>query len=425
MLQPLGFADGTNHICKLKKAIYGLCQAARQFYIRLDEILTEIGYVRVGIDWALWLGKDGSCIASHVDDMAACGSPEQLDSAADHIRKYLDLKDFGEISRYLGINITRRGNDYLLSQDHYIESLLEEYDMVQCHLVSTPMLSLDSLKDSESDSGLLDDNLKKKYQSLVGSLLYLVHGTRPDISFSVIRLSQYSSKPRMVHWIALKRILRYLKGTIKACLIIKYDERQAGLIGYFDAAHADNDNRRSTCGYLFLLNSSPISWATKVQRTVALSTTEAEFMSGTEDTKEAMFIQQITSALFQHHPLPPAELRGDNQGALALATNPVFHPRTKHIDIRQRYISDMVNKKAITVKYVSSHDMLADGLTKPLMKERFLIHLKQMGLILDVSGSQSAMVMSVTNSSALKRRFVECDVCENIFRNDIALSQHR
>ena len=355
--------------------------------------------------------------------MAAAGSPEQLDAATEHIRKYLDLKDFGPISRYLGINITRRGDDFLLSQDHYIASLLDEYDIVQSHPVSTPMLSLDTIKDT--NSALLDDNLKKKYQSLVGSLLYLVHGTRPDISFAVIRLSQYSSKPRMVHWVALKRILRYLKGTMNAFLVITStpNASQMGLTGYFDAAHADNENRRSTCGYLFLLNGSPISWATKVQKTVALSTTEAEFMSGTEATKEAMFIQQITTALFRQNPLAPAELRGDNQGALALATNPVFHPRTKHIDIRQRYISDMMNQKAITVTYVNTNDMLADGLTKPLLKERHLDHVRRMGLDLNFS-SHSAMVMSVANP-VLKRRSIECDICLNLFRDDIALSQHR
>ena len=156
---------------------------------------------------------------------------------------------------------------------------------------------------------LLDDRNKKKYQALVGSLLYLMHATRPDIAYTIIRLSQYSAYPRSPHWDGLKRVLRYLKATKDAVLALGGGTKGNSLVGYFDAAHADNASRRSTCGYLFLWDGYPISWCSKVQRTVALSTTEAEFMAGTEATKEAVWIMALLGQLCT--PVT-CTLRGDN-----------------------------------------------------------------------------------------------------------------
>lgn len=157
--------------------------------------------------------------------------------------------------------------------------------------VATPVLESDRLRWDKDDTELLNAKTYKMYQALIGSLLYLMHATRPDIAYAVIKLSQYSSKPRECHWTSLKRVLRYLKGTASACLVLgDNDTGRDELIGYFDSAHADNHNRRSTCGYIFLLCGSPISWSSKVQRTVALSTTEAELMADTEATREAIWI---------------------------------------------------------------------------------------------------------------------------------------
>ena len=177
--------------------------------------------------------------------MAGGGSPEQLDVTAAHINKYLELKDLGIIKKYLGIDITSctdsSGNPmFLLDQQEYINTLIEEYNMTHSFPVSTPMLPNENWN---SDLTLLNDYAKKRYQALIGSLLYLTHGTRPDINYFVIKLSQYSSKPRLAHWGALKRVLRYLKGTASAALTIQF-HKDDGLIGYFDVAHADNENRR-------------------------------------------------------------------------------------------------------------------------------------------------------------------------------------
>ena len=165
-----------------------------------------------------------------------------------------------------------------------------------------------------------------------------MHATRPDIAYAVIRLSQHSADPRNSHWDGLKQILRYLKATKDAVLTLGDYQTVSGgdqLTVYFDAAHADNANKRSTYGYLFLWHGSPVSWCSWVQKTVTLSTTEAVYMAKTEATKEAVWIKALLAQICNES--VTCVLKGDNQGSLSLAVNPVFHQRTKHIHIRQRY----------------------------------------------------------------------------------------
>lgn len=382
MQQPQGFNDGTNRVCLLRKAIYGLHQSARQFYIKLDQVLGDIGYRRLGADWAIWTNPtSGAIIAAHVDDMSACGTEQQLAEAKLRISAVLGVKNLGDITRYLGINCTYdlEAGLFHLSQSDYVDRLLDEYGMQNAFTVSTPVLESDKEKWGSSDSSPLDAHQKKKYQALVGSLLYLMHATRPDIAFTVIRLSQFSANPRSCHWDGLKRILRYLKGTRTASLVLGgIPSGEDELIGYFDAAHGDCANRRSTCGYFFLWNGSPLSWCSKVQRTVALSTTEAELMAGTEATKEAIWIKALLDQVCNRD--VKCVLRGDNQGSLALAQNPVFHQRTKHIDIRQKFIGEMVKRGKISVQYVHTKEMLADGFTKPIPKDIHWQHMLRLRL---------------------------------------------
>ena len=430
MQQPQGFSDGTNRVCRLNKAIYGLCQAARQFYLRLDEVLQKLSFRRLAMDWAIWLrDEDGAFIAAHVDDMAAAAKSDQdLDQIANLFAGFMELKDLGEITQYLSITVRREitpsRSVFMLSQEHYIAKLLQEYQMESAFEVATPVLESDWSRWDKDDTELLNEKTQKLYQALIGSLLYLMHATRPDIAYPIIKLSQYSSKPKECHWLALKRVLRYLKGTSSACLILgdTATEGDKGLVGYFDAAHADNSNRRSTCGYIFLLYGSPISWVTRVQRTIALSTTDAELMAGTEATREAIWIKGITDVLFAiNNPdyVARCELRGDNQGSLALSVNPVYHQRTKHIDIRYRFICEMVNAGVVQVRYVPSKDMLADGFTKPLPRDTHLDHCLRIGLQLHPTPSGTACM------AILKRKKIRCDDCGNLFADDTALRRHK
>ena len=261
----------------------------------MDSVLGDSGYVKLGADWAIWVNGDtGAIIAAHVDGMTACGTEKQLEEAKQKIGLVLGVKDLGNITRCLNITCTYDDDaanaQFYLSQPDYIKRLLEEYGMQQLYDVSTPALESDRERWENKELPLFDDRNKKKYQALVGCLLYLMHATRPDIVYTIIRLSKCSAYPRSPHCEGLKRILRYLKGTKDTVLALGGGTKDNSLVGYINAAHADNASGRSTCCYLFLWDGSPMSWCSKAQRTVALSTTEAEFMAGTEATKEAVWI---------------------------------------------------------------------------------------------------------------------------------------
>lgn len=214
--------------------------------------------------------------------------------------------------------------------------------MDHCNPIGTPMAESDRDRIVSIHSEPLAPERKQKYQQLVGCLLYLVHGSRPDIAYSVIRLSQFSSKPEQHHWDALKKVLRYLKGTKHATLTLGR-RSDTFLEGYFDAAYADNGDKRSTGAYVFLFYGSLVSWSSKVQRIIAISTVEAELVAASEAARETMWIRTIASDIHDGpSPQPTTNLYGDNTGTLALARNPEFHQRTKHIAIRERYISSLV-----------------------------------------------------------------------------------
>ena len=238
-------------------------------------------------------------LGCHVDDVTAIGLREELTRVKLHLHSVFGIQDFGPIEAYLGMKIERDRNlrRLFISQSDYAKKVLEENGMANCCPVSTPMVEKTIW---EETSVLLNEKEKSRYQSAIGSLLYLMHGLRPDIAYSVIRLSQYSAKPEQHHWKGVKRILRYVKGTLRAGIVLgnKSSDEVDGLVGYFDAAHADTPSMWSTCSYIFLLCGSPISWVSKVQKMIALSITEAEYMAGTEAAREAIYLKGLTNAVF-------------------------------------------------------------------------------------------------------------------------------
>ena len=223
-----------------------------------------------------------------------------------------------------------------------------------------------------------------------------------------------------------------------------------GLCGYFDSAHADNKSLKSTCSYIFLLYGSPISWVTKVQKTIALSLTEAEYMAGTEAARETIWLKQLTDILFKNPEIPwPITLYSDNQGSLGLAKNPIFHSRTKHIELRYRFITQAVEDGVINVKHVPTKDKLADGFTKPLSKEQHSNHMRRLGLRLrggpkcasvrwgdgedmgDLGRKGEDEIAAIVEGESVLmfmggkgKRIWECARCGNLFKDGEALCRH-
>ena len=213
--------------------------------------------------------------------------------------------------------------------------------------------------------------------------------TRPDIAQAVGVVSQFCENPTQQHWIAVKRIFRYLQGTMDYGLYYRKTGEE-DLVGYSDADWAGNlDNRRSTTGYAFLLHGACISWRSTRQRTVALSTTEAEYMALSESTQEAVWLKRLLEDLQQRDSNAPITIYGDNQGSIALTRNPEYHRRTKHIDIRHHFVREKVEDGQIVIKYCSTQDMLADLLTKPLPAEKFVKLRNKLGILSNPDSSGS------------------------------------
>ena len=201
--------------------------------------------------------------------------------------------------------------------------------------------------------------------------MYAMLGTRPDIAYAVSVVSRYGSNPNEAHWKAVKRIFRYLRHTVNHQLVFRGDLKP--LSGYTDADWAgDQDTRRSTSGYVFDVGSAAISWSSKRQPTVALSTCEAEYIGQTQATKEAVWLRGLLNQLNPSEQATKAVvLYCDNQGAMALAKNPQFHARTKHIDIQHHYVREQVTAGNVALEYVPTERQVADGLTKALCKDKF------------------------------------------------------
>ena len=315
-------------------------------------------------------------VAVYVDDLVLIAkTTNELQKVKDSLSSRFKMKDMGKIHYCLGISIEQDEERKCLRmhQKQYIENMLEKYRLTDANTVSTPADLSVKLKKDDGFSKDVDSTL---YQSMIGSLLYAANSTRPDIAQAVGVVSRYTSRPSQAHLTALKRILRYLKRT--ASLAIKYQKSDDGdLIGYSDADWAgDADDRHSTSGNLFLLAGGPISWQSKKQGVVALSTCEAEYVALSAAVQEAIWLKKLLADLGVV-PKQPVVIMED---ALAVAKNPIAHTRTKHIDIRYHFIREAVRDQKFNLCYCPTKKMLADLLTKPLPKEQFEVLRQAMGM---------------------------------------------
>jgi hypothetical protein len=283
------------------------------------------------------------------------------------------IKDLGPLQFCLGLQIVRDRQQRLITmhQSHYVTSILEQSNMSSCALAATPQNPSVTLVASDAPA-----SKTTPYRAIVGSLLYLSCCTRPDISTAVGELCRFSANPGVQHWTAVKQVLRYLQGTRPTGIQLGGD---GTLIGWSDANWGgDISTRRSTTGYIFKLGLGPVSWNSKLQPTVALSSCEAEYMALSSATQEALWLRALLQGLGLSQ--PPTLIYEDNQGAIELTKNSKNHSRTKHIDIRYHFVKERVQLNEIKIEYCHTSQMIADLFTKALPSAQFKNLVSKLGM---------------------------------------------
>jgi histone deacetylase 1/2 len=383
MRQPPGYADKSKStfVCKLDKALYGLKQAPRAWYERLSGKLQALGFKPSRADTSLFYYSKGTYamfVLVYVDDIiVASSSSEATRALLKDLEKEFALKDLGDLHYFLGIEVKRNADGLILSQEKYARDIIKRTSMSNCKPVNTPLPSTEKISIEDGDSLGSEDSTN--YRSVVGALQYLTL-TRPDISFAVNRVCQFLHSPTTTHWTAVKRILRYVQGTHKLGLAIK--KSKSMLVSAFSDADwaGDVDGRRSTGGFGVFLGCNLISWSARKQATISRSSIEAEYKALVDATAEMMWVQKLLTELRVQHP-PAARLWCDNIGATYMTANPVFHARTKHIEIDFHFVRERVAQKLLEVRHVSTHDQVADGFTKSLPLAKLLCFRNNLNLV--------------------------------------------
>ncbi|CAN0920957.1 Retrovirus-related Pol polyprotein from transposon RE2 [Linum grandiflorum] len=369
MAQPKGFEhpDFPHHVCRLHKAIYGLKQAPRAWFKKLKGYLVSAGYHACLSDTSLFVLKTPTTttyVLVYVDDLIITGSDSSyIASFIRTLDKHFSLKDMGELHHFLGLDIRRTAVGLQVNQRSYLQGILHRVNMTTCSSVSTPADPQNKL--CKAGTPFSDPHL---YRQTVGSLQYATI-TRPDITYSVNRVCQYMHAPTDAHWQAVKRILRYLNGTLDHAL--HYTPTKADrLVAFSDAGWvSDSDDSRSQYGYAIYHGSNLISWTSRKQLVVARSSTEAEYRSLAYTAAELIWLHHLLQEL--HNPLPESPLLFcDNAGAIFMSKNPVISTRSKHIALDFHFIREQVEQGTLQISYLSTTDQIADIFTKALSRSR-------------------------------------------------------
>ena len=363
MRQPEGYDDGSGRVCRLHKSLYGLKQSSRNWNETFSRFIEQEGFHATAEDTCVYLrkrGNDWTIICLYVDDGLIAGTNESsVSSFISKLQKRFQVT-VNEPTCYVGMEIRqdRKNKTIAVSQSGYIRRVLEKFGMTDANPVATPMEP--SVKLMIEDS---KDKFECPYREAIGCLNYLSQVSRPDITFAVNRLARYCESPKQVHWNAVKRVIRYLKGTIEYSIRFSGTSK-AGLTGHCDSDWGgDEHENRSTSGYVFQLNGGPVAWSSRLQKTSALSVTEAEYMALTEALTEALWLRPYLKSIgLEVDDATP--IRVDNQAAIHLSLNPEFHRRTKHVGIRYHRIRQEQDMKVVSVEYVQTDQNPADMLTK-------------------------------------------------------------
>ena len=371
MEQPEGtvLSGNENKVMKLLKCLYGLKQSPRQWNIYIDTVLKQLGFVRLKSDFGIYVKGEGEnmvYIALYVDDLFLVGRVlERIKEVKDGLHGEFKMKDLGEAKFLLGIEIRRQDNgDVFLVQERYARNVVKRFNMEGCKSVSTP-LELGSHLDMSQQPSTEEEKAAMAtvpFRSAIGSLMYLATCTRPDLAAAVSELSKFSQNPGAAHWEGVKRVLRYVSGTVGDGLLYKRGA-QVEVWGYSDAGHAGcQETSKGRSGYVFLSAGAAISWRSSMMKLVTHSSCESEYVGLSEAGNEAVYLHQLQGEMTIGK--ESVLLLGDNESSLKLAMNPVFHQRSKHIRIKYHSLRDRVEEGLIELCKVDTGLNAADMLTK-------------------------------------------------------------
>ncbi len=371
----------------LLRSLYGLKQSARDWNLLMKEHLQSLGFTQSRSDPCLFVHVEREIrLLVYVDDLAAAAPHKhQLDWFFRGLNKRFDAKDLGEISKILGVRVTRsrQKKTLELDQEMYLEKVLCKFGFPQAQhkAVQIPMSGYEDLRPTGPGDRRIDATW---YREVIGSIMYAMVYTRPDIAFALGRLSQYMQDPAEHHGKSLRHLLRYLRSSIKSR--IRFGPK-GKLIVYSDADYAsDKTDRKSISASIGLLGGGPVFWGSRKQTSVSTATTEAEYIAMSTTAKQGQWIAQVLRDLGMGAYVAPnhqtVDTRGDNQGAIALAKNPHLTERSKHIDVAYHFIRDLHERKRAAVTYVPTSEMAADGLSKPLARSLFQSFMSQIGMVM-------------------------------------------
>jgi len=366
--QPPGYIvkGEENKVYRLRRALYGLKQAPRAWYSRIEAYFLKEGFEKCPYEHTLFIKKASHStslllVCLYVDDLIFTGNDETLFSSFKYfMMKEFDMTDLGRMRYFLGLEVLQRADGIFICQRKYAQEVLERFNMAGCNAVCNPIVP--GFK-PVTDSANMTIN-STQYMQMIGSLMYLT-STKPDIMFVVSLLSRYLAYPTELHLQAIKRVLRYIKGTLSYGIFYK-QSGNAELLAYTDSDYAgDLEDRKSTSGFLFVLSSGAVSWSSKKQHVVTLSTTEAEFIVTASCAYQAVWLRRMLENL-DHTSAGAMIIYCDNSSTIKLSKNPVMHGRSKHIDVRFHFLHDLTRDGVVTLLHCRSQDQLADIMTKPL-----------------------------------------------------------
>lgn len=378
MKPPEGYAD-ERYVFKLKKSLYGLKQAPLCWNRCITDYIVKTGFKQSNSDPCLFVrrqGKEKIILALYVDDgLLAYTSEKMANCFLNELRAHFKIT-VKPASYFLGMEIKRYSDgSILLHQKAYVTRLLERFGMDKCKPVTTPIL--------KANNAQVEEEITKTfpYREAVGALSFLMTSTRPDIAYAISVASRNLEKPTKENILNVKRIMRYLKGTMDEGIRYRTDNVHS-LECYSDADHGgDLETARSTSGILCIYAGGAISWYSKRQSTVAISSTEAEIVAASETARETIWLQKILQDLTGVH--CPATLGIDNESAMRLAKKPTeFHQKTKHIRIRSFFVRECIQDGSMTICHVPATRQIADMLTKPLYGPRLEMLKKMAGIII-------------------------------------------